>query len=79
VDFEKRVAFHFLDSVKESFLSKFGHMIGTAVAYEMNSYAEILQEKMDYFTANPNALDKLGRIKGEVCDLLSIFSVFQIV
>lgn len=54
VDFHKKAAFNFLSAVTEQFKSTYAQgVIDRAAAYELNGFSEVLQSRMEYWTANP--------------------------
>mmetsp|Transcript_20280 Transcript_20280/g.49790 ORF Transcript_20280/g.49790 Transcript_20280/m.49790 type:complete len:234 (-) Transcript_20280:297-998(-) len=70
--FERRVAFAFLDDIREAFMAKFSGAIESAVAYEMNKpFEPVLKDKMVFYTSNPKA-DKLRHIKEEVTEVRQV-------
>mmetsp|Transcript_1684 Transcript_1684/g.2724 ORF Transcript_1684/g.2724 Transcript_1684/m.2724 type:complete len:217 (+) Transcript_1684:87-737(+) len=73
-EFERRVAFVFLEDIKERFEDKYSEVVATAVAYEMNkTFTKVLQERMEFYNENPEA-DKIRKVKGQVEEVKQVMT-----
>ncbi|EKX36902.1 vesicle-associated membrane protein 7A [Guillardia theta CCMP2712] len=73
-DFQRRIAFAFLEDIKQQFEEKYSDILGTAVAYEMNkTFGKVLSEKMEFYNSNPEA-DHIRKVKGEIEEVKQVMS-----
>ncbi|KAJ6241573.1 vesicle-associated membrane protein [Anaeramoeba flamelloides] len=65
-NFKRRIAFAFLEDIKQRFLNSYGERGKTALSYGMNSdFSPLLKQRMIYYSTNKNA-DKLTKVQSEV-------------
>uniref|UniRef100_A0A7S0M010 Uncharacterized protein n=1 Tax=Cryptomonas curvata TaxID=233186 RepID=A0A7S0M010_9CRYP len=74
-DFERRIAFAFLEKIRADFESEFASSVATAVAYEMNKrFNKVLSEQMEYFSDSAKT-DKVNALKGDIEDVKQVMAV----
>eukprot|EP01088_Endostelium_zonatum_P009195 TRINITY_DN223_c0_g1_i2.p1 TRINITY_DN223_c0_g1~~TRINITY_DN223_c0_g1_i2.p1 ORF type:complete len:219 (+),score=42.56 TRINITY_DN223_c0_g1_i2:275-931(+) len=72
LDFQRRIAFAFLDDIRTRFVNEFGSSWRTAMPYGMNSsFSKELKQQMRYFSYDPNA-DKLTDVQNKLSETKSI-------
>eukprot|EP00879_Flechtneria_rotunda_P001078 GHRR01001218.1.p1 GENE.GHRR01001218.1~~GHRR01001218.1.p1 ORF type:complete len:200 (+),score=63.99 GHRR01001218.1:139-738(+) len=68
----RRIAFAFLEDVKDNFMSRYGRTYREAIAYEYNTdFSRVLQQRMEYFSNDPSA-DVINRVRGEITQVKDI-------
>ncbi|KAJ5068120.1 vesicle-associated membrane protein [Anaeramoeba ignava] len=73
-NFERRIAFAFLQDIKGRFQSEYGTKGQNAIYLGMNEdFAQVLQRQMKYFSSNLES-DKIGKVKNEIEDVKQIMS-----
>lgn len=71
-NFERRVAYAFLNEIRERFNRAYGQQAMTAMAYAMNKeFSKILGEQMKHFTSSPSA-DKVRKVQSEIDDVKQV-------
>jgi len=71
-EFGRRIAFAFLEDIKNRFKATYGDRGKTALAYGMNAdFSRVLQNQMDYYSNNPNA-DRINRVRAEIDEVKSV-------
>jgi vesicle-associated membrane protein 7 len=64
--FPRRIAFAFLEDIKNRFLSMFKNTYRTAMAFGMNEeFSRVLQRQMEYFSYDPS-VDKMATVQKKV-------------
>ncbi len=54
-NFERRIAFQYLEEIKNRFVKQYGPAVRSALAFEMNkSFQRVLKEQMVAYLSNPN-------------------------
>eukprot|EP00357_Protocruzia_adherens_P024296 CAMPEP_0115010066 /NCGR_PEP_ID=MMETSP0216-20121206/23059_1 /TAXON_ID=223996 /ORGANISM="Protocruzia adherens, Strain Boccale" /LENGTH=184 /DNA_ID=CAMNT_0002378139 /DNA_START=62 /DNA_END=613 /DNA_ORIENTATION=- len=64
-DFPKRMAFSYLEDIKEKFLDTYGSIVSDAIAFQMNDFNLTLHSRMDYYNTDPRA-DKITQVRANV-------------
>jgi vesicle-associated membrane protein 7 len=68
----RRIPFIFLDDIKQRFTSKYNDdQVDQAIAYGLNEFSSVIQERMDYFVHDPDA-DAFRRARGELAQVKDI-------
>ena len=67
-EFSRRVAFAFLQDVKQRFLASYEAAYPTAMAFQMNQeFSRVLARQMEYFSFDPRS-DKIANVKDKIED-----------
>jgi len=70
--FGRRIPYAFLEDIKNEFFATYGTAALNAVAYEYDTeFSRRMQEKMEYFSNNPNA-DAINRVRGGIADVKNV-------
>lgn len=71
-----RIPFGFLEDMKQSFTTKFGHEAPqTAIAFSMNEdFSPIIKERMDFYNSDDadRAIDNIGAVKSQIEDVKEV-------
>lgn len=69
---KRRIAFQFLEQIKEKFQSTYGERAMKAIAFAMNEdFSRVLKTDMEYFNENPDA-DRMGALRGQIDEVRGI-------
>ncbi|KAL6044494.1 Vesicle-associated membrane protein, variant 2 [Balamuthia mandrillaris] len=65
-EFPRRIAFAFLEDIKNRFMAVYRKTYQTAMAFGMNDeFSRVLQRQMEYFSYDPS-VDKIGMVQAKV-------------
>jgi len=65
---QRRIAFGFLEDIKNRFMSAYGAQATTAMAFSMNEdFSRVLANQMQHFSNDPS-VDKIGLVKQQIDD-----------
>mmetsp|Transcript_3715 Transcript_3715/g.10813 ORF Transcript_3715/g.10813 Transcript_3715/m.10813 type:complete len:228 (+) Transcript_3715:165-848(+) len=71
-----RIPFGFLEDMKQSFLTKFGHEAPqTAIAFAMNEeFSPVIQERMNFYNSEEadRSIDNIGVVKSQIEDVKDV-------
>ena len=71
-DFGRRVAFSFLEDIKNRFTSAYGDRGRTALAYAFNEeFSRVLHKQMEHYSSSEEA-DKIDRVKADMDDVKNV-------
>jgi vesicle-associated membrane protein 7 len=70
-DFPTRLAFAFLEDIRQQFLASYGDRSSTAVAYQMNEFNRILRKQMEYYSSDPSA-DRIRAVDQQLSEVKEI-------
>ncbi|KAJ4458311.1 putative Vesicle-associated membrane protein 7B [Paratrimastix pyriformis] len=71
MQFERRIAFGFLEAIRQRFISAYGDQAKTALAYAMKDFSTELSKQMEYFSNNPNA-DQIRKVRSEIDEVRNV-------
>jgi vesicle-associated membrane protein 7 len=68
---KQRIPFEFLDDLKQRFISRYGSVIKTAIAYAMSEeFGRIMQSRMDYY--NDASADSLSKVTSKIDEVKNV-------
>lgn len=71
-----RIPFGFLEDIKRSFTTKFGHEAPqTAIAFSMNEeFSPMIKERMDFYNSDDadKSIDNIGAVKSQIEDVKDV-------
>ncbi len=69
---KRRVAFAFLEDIKDRFRRDYGDRVHTAVAFAMNTeFQSVLEDRMQFFNEDPSA-DSFSRVHGQLSSVKEV-------